>query len=378
MLKLKFFDKTADGRDVWSIVLENSVGEYAELINYGATLKSLFVKDAEGKLRDVVLGYDDMAGYEKNDSYFGAIIGRCANRLTGPSFTLGDREYKLNDNTGSGVALHGGIIGFDKKIWDIDFPEANAAVFEALKCGGEIMAAGNSITLTLFSPDGDEGYPGNLTLKVTYTFTDAADLEIKYDAECDCDTVLNVTNHAYFNLDGQDCGHNCLDTYVKIYSDMITPLGNNFAPTGEFMDVAGTPYDFNEFKKIGQDVGADHPQLIIGSGYDQNFVIRRPEDEAAEFTQFSKPVLASECYSKESGILMKTYTDLPGIQFYIGNFIKPQLGKQWAMYGHRSGFCFETQMFPDGINIPAFVSPVLRSGDRFTSKTVYAFGTMQT
>lgn len=376
MLKLKFFDKTADGRDVWSIVLENSAGEYAELINYGATLKSLFVKDAEGKLRDVVLGYDDMEGYEKNDSYFGAVVGRCANRLTGPSFVLGGYEYKLNDNTGTGVALHGGNIGFDKKIWSVNFPEANSAVFESLKSGGEIMSGGNSVSLTLISPDGDEGYPGNLTLTVTYTLTEDSRFEIEYHAVSDADTVLNVTNHAYFNLDGQDCGHNCLDTYVKIHSDMITPLGNNFAPTGEFMNVAGTPYDFNDFKKIGQDVGEDHPQLIIGSGYDQNFVIRRPEDEAQEFVQFNKPVLASECYSKSSGIRMRTYTDLPGVQFYIGNFIKPQLGKQWAMYGHRHGFCFETQMFPNGINIPEFESPILREGENFRSKTIYAFDTI--
>ncbi len=363
MLKLKYFDKTANEQDVFSVTLENSAGESAEIINYGATIKALFVKDSSGNLRDVVLGYDTMADYEKNDCYFGAIIGRCANRLTGPSFILNDKEYRLFDTTGKGVALHGGKIGFDKKIWKIELPEANSAVFDALKSGGEIMSGGNSVSMTLFSPDGDEGYPGNLTLTVKYTFTDDARLMIEYHAECDEDTLLNVTNHAYFNLDGQDCGHDCLGTYVKINADSITPLGEKLTPTGEIMPVKDTPYDFNDFKTIGQDIHIPHPQLIVGSGYDQNFIIRRDTQTA--------PV--TECYSKESGICMQTYTDLPGVQFYIGNFIDPQDGKNGARYGKRSGFCFETQMFPDAINIPSFESPILRKGEIFESRTVYEF-----
>ena len=369
MLKLKYFDKTADGQDVFSVTLTNNEGESCEIISYGATVRTLFVKDKYGALRDVVLGYDSMADYEKNDSYFGAIIGRCANRLTGPSFTINGQEYKTADNTGSGVALHGGNIGFDKKIWSIDLPEANSAAFDAIKTGGEIMSGENSVTFTLLSPDGDEGYPGNLTLKVKYTFTDDAELNIEYEAVCDKDTVLNVTNHSYFNLDGQDCGHDCLNTVVRINADYITPMGTNFAPTGEIMEVADTVFDFNEFKTIGKDVEYPHPQLIIGAGYDHNFVIRREGSKREQ-------ALASQCYSNESGIRMFTYTDLPGVQFYIGNYISDSQGKNGAVYGKRSGFCFETQFFPNAINTPSFETTLLKKNTLFTSKTTYKFDTI--
>ncbi len=366
MLKLKYFDKTADNRDVYSVTLENSEGESVEILNYGATVKSLFVKDSSSVLRDVVLGYDNMKGYEENTSYFGAVIGRCANRLTGPSFTLNGNIYYLFDNTGSGVALHGGKIGFDKKIWNINLPEANPAAFEALKSGAEIMSPSDSVSLTLLSPDGEEGYPGNLTLTVKYTFTDDARLILEYKAQSDADTILNITNHSYFNLDGHDCGHDCLKTYVRISADKVTPLGKNLAPTGEFLSVAGTPYDFNEFKQIGQQINDDYPQLIVGSGYDINFALKKDPINA--------PV--TECYSTESGICMRTYTDLPGVQFYTGNFIEPHTGKQGAQYGRRGAFCFETQLFPNGINVPEFDSPILKAGDVFESKTVYEFDTI--
>lgn len=370
MLKLKYFDKTADGQDVFSVTLTNNDGESCEIISYGATVRTLFIKDKEGVLRDVVLGYDTVADYENNDSYFGAVIGRCANRLTGPSFTINGKEYHTADNTGTGVALHGGNIGFDKKIWTVDLPEANSAAFEAIKNGGEIMSGENSVTFTLLSPDGDEGYPGNLALKVTYTLSDDAELMIDYEAVCDEDTVLNVTNHSYFNLDGQDCGHDCLNTVVRINSDHITPMGTNFAPTGEIMEVADTVFDFNEFKTIGRDLEYPHPQLIIGAGYDHNFVIRRDNVKKKDLS------LASQCYSNVSGIEMFTYTDLPGVQFYIGNYIKDSQGKTGARYGRRSGFCFETQFFPNAINTPGFESPLLKKNTVFTSKTVYKFDTV--
>lgn len=369
MLTLQYFDKTAEGNAVYAVTLENANGARAEILTFGATLRTLFLPDWNGELRDIVLGYDRVAAYQEGNCHFGAVIGRCANRLTGPSFTLNGKRYTLYDNTGTGVALHGGKIGFDRKLWALRSPafpeEALAALAEN---GGRLTEDTDSVCLSLFSPDGDEGYPGNLTLDVTYSFTADGTLAIRYDARCDRDTVFNVTNHAYFNLDGQHCGHDCLNTFVRIHADEITPLGSNFAPTGEFLPVRDTAYDFNDFKTIGRDLASGHPQLAVTGGYDQNFVIR-DGGEPGRLT------LAAEAYSEESGIQMKVLTDLPGVQFYIGNFITEQTGKEGAVYRKRSGFCFETQQFPNAVNIPHFPSVILRGGESYTTETRYCFGT---
>lgn len=376
MIKLRYFDKTVNGQNVYAVSIYNSSGAYVDILNYGATVRALAVPDKYGSLRDIVLGYDSTAEYQSHDAYFGAVIGRCANRITGPAFTLNGKTYKLVDNTGAGTALHGGAKGFDKKLWKIDnsvFDNILGAkkTKEELAAGHEVYDSGNSISFSLISPDGDENYPGKLSITVTYAFSDNFDLDISYTAKCSEDTLLNVTNHSYFNLDGHDCGHNCLKTYVKINSDEITPLGDKLTPTGEFMKIAGTAYDFNNFKTIGSDLNSGHPQLVIGGGYDQNFVLRDAKGAGKGMT------LAAEAYSKDSGIFMKTYTDLPGVQFYIGNFITDMVGKNGAVYGKRSGFCFETQNFPNSVNIPQFPSAILKKGERYNTETRYSFGVIK-
>ena len=369
MLKVNYFDKTAEGDPIYAVSLQNKSGAYVQILTYGAIVRIIKVPDKDGALRDIALGYDNVEDYRTGDCYFGAVIGRCANRLTGPSFTLNGKTYHLFDNTGTGVALHGGKIGFDKKVWTLRQPVVSpeALVTLAAEDGGELTAEGNEVCLSMISQSGDEGYPGNLTLDVTYSFSEDNTLALTYCARCDQDTILNVTNHSYFNLDGQDCGHDCLDTLVRINADEITPLGSDFAPTGEFMKVKDSAYDFNTFKTIRRDLESGHPQLIIGGGYDQNFVIRGGGTPGT-LTQ------AAEAVSKESGIKMEVYTDLPGVQFYIGNFIAEQTGKNGAVYNKRSGFCFETQKFPNAVNIPHFPSVILRENEVFTTTTHYCFG----
>ncbi len=347
MIKVDSFDKF-EGREVSSIRITNVKGEYMEVLDFGATLYSLFVRDKFGVLRDVVLGFDSVNEYLESGTCFGATVGRVANRVSGASFTLGGKKYKLFDNTGSNTTLHGGQFGWHKKMWN----------YEIL---GE-----NSVKFTRFSPDGDENFPGNVEASVVYTFTDNSELLLNYTAVSDEDTPLNLTNHSYFNLCGQDSGKNIYENYLKINSQITTPLGNDFTPTGAFVDVTNTVYDFNEFKTIGRDIEVPDPQMELAAGYDINYVINK---NCREFGT------VAESFSQESGIYLACRSDMPCVQLYVGNFIdNGTKGKKGAVYNRRHGFALETQNYPDALNKAVFPDYVLKKGETFTSRTVYEFG----
>lgn len=341
------FGKTAKGEEVTLYRIENSKGMAAELIDYGANLVSLFVADRNGEFADIVLGYDNIAGYEKNQCFFGSVIGRNANRISNAAFTINGVEYKLDKNE-HGNNLHSSFNdGFHKRIWK--------AVTGDDGC---------SVKLSLESPDGDEGFPGNLTASVTYRINSDNELELIYEGISDADTILNMTNHSYFNLNGHDSG---LATGHKLWLNAkeYTPATPECIPTGEITKVAGTPFDFTTPHEIAERIDNDDPQLKIGGGYDHNFVL----DIAG-----GKCEKIAELESEKSGRKMTVYTDLPGVQFYAGNAIAPHNGKGGTPYGKRNGVCLETQFFPDAINKPMFKSPVLKAGVQFRSVTKYGFG----
>jgi len=332
-----FFGKTADGQDVLAFTMTNHKGAYVRILNRGCVLQSIVVPDRTGKLTDVCLGYDDVASYENNDGYLGAAIGRYANRIGKGTFTLNGKTYNLYINNGENH-LHGGKKGFDKYVWDHRI-EADALIF------------------THTFPDGDENYPGNLDVQIKYTFDEDCRLNLEYTALCDQDTVVNLTNHCYFNLQGHG---NILDHALTLYADQYTENDSGCLPTGTILDVAGSPFDFRTPKTIGRDIGQQHPQLLAAGGYDHNFILNGEH--------------AATVYSEETGIVMDAYTDLPGVQFYCGNFLKDRTGKGGAAYGYRGGLCLETQFFPDSLSHPHFPSPVLKAGKIFRHTTTYQFG----
>lgn len=307
----------------------------AEIIDYGATLRSLIVPDKNGKPTDVVLGYDTVEEYMKNDGYIGATVGRFANRIRVGKFILNGKEYTVACNDGPNH-LHGGIEGYDKRVWDIKDEDGVLACY-------------------LTSPDGDEGYPGTLKIKVTYAIKNGG-LEIHYDAVSDKDTIFNPTNHAYFNLDGEG---KINDQYLKINADYFTPNDADCLPTGELKAVEGTSMDFKDFHTIAERADMDEYVKPYG-GYDVNFVLNGKEP-------------ACEVYSDKNGIVMTVETTEPGVQLYTGNGTSDRKGKGGAEYGWRSAFCLETQHYPDCINHPEWPSCVLKAGEKFDSTTVYKF-----
>ena len=337
MISIENFGRLSDGRETKLITLSN--GELtAKLLDYGARVQSLIFAGV-----DVVLGFDDAAGYEVCTAYQGATVGRFANRIDGGRFTLNGVGYDVGRNSGE-VHLHGGEVGFDRAIWEF-------GTFD----GGQ-----PSVRFSHVSPDGDMGYPGELRVSVTYSLV-GAELHIAYDAVSDKDTVVSLTNHSYFNLDGDG---NILSQYLRINASEITPLNDRCVPDGSFMPVAGTPFDFNCFKRIGDDIDADHPQIKAGAGFDHNFVISG--------TGLRVAALA---YSDKSGIALECRTDRPGMQLYTSNFLGESegKGKGGKPVFRRQAFCLETQGFPDAPNKPAFPSAVLRKGEEWRSETVYAF-----
>lgn len=337
------FGKTKNGEDASLYIFENSAGMKMKVSDYGALLVSVLVKDKEEKERDVVLGYDTVNGYEEDDGLFlGATVGRNANRIGGASFVIDGKEYELykNDN---GNNLHSGLDFFSKRMWNVESVEENA------------------VTLSLFSPHMDQGYPGNVTVYVTYRLTEENEVQIEYKAAPDMDTVLNMTNHSYFNMDGQDSG-NVLEQKVWINADAYTEADEESIPTGEIRSVEGTPMDFRVAKTIGQDIEADYQALRYGQGYDHNYALNG--------TGYR---LVAGMESEKSGIKMLVYTDLPGIQLYTGNFLKGQIGKGGASYLKRSAACFETQYFPDAVHHENFEGPVCRKGETYYTKTTYRF-----
>jgi aldose 1-epimerase len=342
------FGKTPDGKDVDIYTLKSKGGAEARVISYGGIVVSLKVPDREGRLADVVLGFNDMEGYEgAGSTYFGALIGRYANRIAKGRFTLDGVEYKLATNNGPNH-LHGGVVGFDKVLWDV----------KPLKVRG-----GEALELTYVSRDGEEGYPGTLRVRVVYTLTDANALRIDYDATTDKDTVVNLTNHSYFNLAGEGSGA-ILGHLLTLYSDSFTPTDQTSIPTGEIRAVRGTPFDFTKATAVGARIDADDEQLKWAKGYDHNYVVRGRAGVLRRAARLEEP---------KSGRVLEVWTTEPGVQFYSGNYLSGLVGKSGKPYDFRNGLCLETQHYPDSPNQPNFPSTVLRKGGRYRSTTVYKF-----
>ena len=336
------FGKTPDGAAIDIYTLVNGSLE-ARVTNFGGIVVSLKVPDKNGTSADVVLGYDSLDGYLTNPAYLGAIIGRYGNRIAGGKFTLDGKTYSIPQNNGSN-ALHGGTKGFNKAVWNAK----------------EIP---NGIELNYTSPDGDQGFPGNLKMTVRYTVTNT-DLKIEYSATTDKDTVVNLTNHSYFNLKGQGNG-DILQHQVKINAKRYTPVDANMIPTGELAPVQGTPFDFPKLTAVGAHINDDNEQLKLGKGYDHNFVLDSGGGKLAE---------AAEVYEPATGRLMEVWTDQPGVQFYTGNFLDGTItGKEGKVYQQRFALCLETQHFPDSPNHPKFPSTELKPGHKYHSVTIYRF-----
>lgn len=335
------FGKLPDGRSVERYTLEGAGGLTAAVLTYGATLQSLRFRG-----KDLVLGFDDLDGYlHIKGSYQGATIGRYGNRLADGRFSLNGKAYDVGRNENGQGHLHGGENGFDKRLWT------------AVLADGEEPA----VAFSRRSADGEEGYPGNLDVTVTFTVTAGNALRIAYEARTDADTVVNLTNHAYFNLNGFD-GGDILDTELSIDADAITPVDARLIPTGEQRPVEGTPFDFREAKPIGRDIDADDPQLAIGGGYDHNFILNGTG---------MRPFATAR--SPRSGITMTCATDQPGVQFYAGNALAEDAGKGGKPLYRRQGFCLETQHYPDSPNQPSFPSTLLRAGESYRTVTEYRF-----
>ena len=344
------FGTMPDGRQVDVFSLTNGNGIRARIITLGGAMVSLETPDRDGRVADIVLGYGDLDGYlSKGNPYFGALIGRFGNRIAGGRFTLDGKEYVLPTNDGPNQ-LHGGINGFNLAVWQAEPIEEPEAV---------------GVRLTHVSPDGDEGYPGNLTATVEYRLTRAGSLTLDYAATTDKPTPVNLTHHSYFNLGGHDSGA-VLDQVVQIGASRFTPVDETLIPTGELAPVEGTPFDFTEPKPIGRDIGADDVQLKRGRGFDHNFVLDKRGDS---------PGFAARVVDPKSGRTIEVHTTEPGMQLYTGNFLDGTIrGKGGVIYGHRNAFCLETQHFPDSPNQPTFPTTILRPGETYTQKTEYRFG----
>ena len=348
-IRKQSFGKTASGEQVDLYSLTNKKGMDVSITNFGATVVTLRVPDRAGKAADVVLGYDTLEGYENGKSYFGATVGRYANRIGGGKFSIDGKEYTLPKNDGNNT-LHGGIVGFNKKIWKArELPANDAAVLE----------------LSYLSPDGEEGFPGNLSVKVVFTLpANRNELKIDYTATTDKDTVLNLSNHSYFNLAGEGVG-NILDQVLTLHAKQFTPVDKTLIPTGELRDVAGTPLDFNSATAIGKRINEDYEQLVFGKGYDHNWVLASGGGKGLS--------IAAEAYEPKSGRMLKVLTTEPGVQFYSGNFLDGSTGKGGKAYPRRSAFCLETQHFPDSPNHASFPSTLLTPNAVFQSHTVFRF-----
>lgn len=345
------FGTLPDGTELELFTLTNASGMQVSVTNYGGIITSLKVPDRNGKLDDVTLGYDSIDGYLKSTPYFGAIVGRYGNRIAKAQFELDGKTHKLPANDGPNT-LHGGVKGFDKVVW-------NAEPFER---EGE-----RGIVFTYVSADGEEGFPGTLNTRVTYTLTDKNELAFDYHATTDKPTVVNLTQHAYFNLAGDGSG-DILGHELTINADRYTPVDATLIPTGELASVADTPFDFRNKTAIGARINADHEQIKRGGGYDHNWVLNKQGDEMS---------LAARVEEPKSGRVMEVHTTEPGVQFYSGNFLDGSItGKNGHVYNKRNGLCLETQHYPDSPNQPSFPSTTLNPGEEYKTRTVYTFSTM--
>lgn len=349
-IKKESFGQTKDGKPVDVYTITNSHGMEVRAINYGGIIVSLRVPDKNGKLDDVVLGFDTLDGYLDKSPYFGAIVGRNGNRIANGKFTLDGKEYSLAKNNGPN-ALHGGLKGFDKAIWEAE-PFQNKH--------------GKGVAFTYTSRDGEEGYPGNLTAKVTYTLSEKNELVFDYQATTDKATPVNLTQHSYFNLAGEGTG-DVLKHELTLNADRFTPVDKTLIPTGELRAVKGTPLDFTKPTAVGARIDDNYEQIAFGGGYDHNFVINRKTGDLQ---------LAARVYEPTSGRVMEVYTTEPGVQFYSGNFLDGTItGKQGHVYKRRYALCLETQHFPDSPNHAEFPSTILRPGQTLHSRTMYKFST---
>lgn len=339
------FGKTIDGREVQLFELSNANGVRAEIITYGGAIVSLKVPDRGGRFADVVLGFDSLSGYEQHRIFLGALIGRCANRIAKGRFSLTGKQYQLAANNGENH-LHGGWQGFDRVVWS------------------PTDAAGSRLELSYLSPDGEELYPGNLEANVVYSLNDDDELQIDYSAVTDAETIVNLTNHSYFNLVGAGNG-DILGHELMINADGFTPTDAGSIPTGEVRRVEGTPFDFRSPGTIGSRIDEDDEQIQFGRGYDHNWVLNKKGKELSA---------AAAVYEPKSGRSMDVVTTEPGLQFYSGNFLDGSVvGKDGKPYHHRSAFCLEAQHFPDSPNQPNFPSVVLRAGEEYRQTTIYRF-----
>ena len=347
MVTKRLFGTLSDGTKVSIWRLESKSGAYADISEFGGVIVKLCVPDRNGQLTDVVLGYDDLDSYLVNSNYFGAIVGRNGNRIKGACFEIDGVKYLLSSNEGSNNH-HSGPNGFEKKLW-------NASV---------VSDDENSLKLFRVSVDGENGFPGKFDVSVTYGLTDNDELVITYDALCDKKTIANMTNHSYFNLAGEGSG--CVfDHELCINADEYTPVGNDCVPTGIYEKVNGTPMDFTIPHKIGEMSGADYQQLKITNGYDHNYVVRGYSK--------GKMTEAAVVWSDKTGIQMKVVSDCPCVQFYAANFVNNEHGKNGHVYNAREAFCLETQFEPNAVNTKAFHSPIIDAGEKYHSRTIYAF-----
>jgi aldose 1-epimerase len=338
-----------DENNILVFTLENSKGTKVKVMNYGGVILSIYTADKYGEISDIVLGYENIEDYFTSTTYFGAIIGRYANRIGGANISINDKTYNLAMNDGNNH-LHGGIKGFDKVLWQ-----------------GEILVDDNKeeyLELSYLSVDNEENYPGNLKVVVRYKLTDSNELVIDYYAKSDKDTVVNLTNHSYFNLSGHNSG-NILNHKLQLFSDKFTPTDNESIPTGEIYDVKGTPMDFTELTTIGDRIEADYDQLLFAKGYDHNWILKDQCDELKK---------AAEVVDDNSGRVLQVYTTKPGIQFYTGNYLSErEIGKGGVPYCQRAGLCLETQYFPDSLKNPHFPNVILKADEEYRHTTIYKF-----
>jgi aldose 1-epimerase len=341
------FKGVHNGKKTSLHTLKNKNGLVAQITNYGGIIVSIHVPDRNGKLADIVLGYDTVGEYiNGNGPFMGAVCGRCANRIAKGEFTLAGKNYKLAINNGPNH-LHGGIYGFDKVVWDV------------------VKSSSSSLKLEHHSADGEEGYPGNVKVSVTYTLTDENELRLDYHASTDKTTVVNLAGHSYFNLAGEGSG-SIYNQELMINASFFTPIDETCIPTGEILIVKGTPFNFTKLRRIGEFIDQADEQLKNGAGYDHNFVLNHRSGYYG---------LAASAYDSESGRVLEVYTTQPGVQFYSGNWLDGEQGKGGKKYGRRWAFCLETQHFPDAINKPHFPSIILNPGEEYKHTCMYKFST---
>lgn len=345
-IKRSDFQSSLNGDSIDLFVLSNANGVEVSITNYGGRIVSVMVPDRDGNMKDVVLGYDNIDDYRATDNNFGATIGRYGNRIAHGKITVEGVEYQLPQNN-FGHTLHGGPEGFDKK------------VFKANQIDNQ------TLELTYLSEDGEAGFPGNLSVKVTMILTNDNAIDIQYEAETDKETIVNLTNHSYFNLSG-DANKTILNDVLTINADQFTPVDDTFMTTGEILTVEGTPMDFRNSNVIGERIdNYEYEQLKFGDGYDHNWVLNTGGDISQ---------LAASVYSQETGILLEVYTTEPGLQVYTGNFLDgTNVGKYGAVYNKRNAICLETQKYPDSPNKSNWPSPYLNPGETYTSRCIYKF-----